>query len=995
MTGICFLTPNAAAQTCPCANLTITTSADACGGVVITPSCKGGTSNYSVDWGDGTTCIFCVDANGNYKHQYAHTGTFTVTASLPCSEGVKTFYPTFVVTSVPLTPSCTVNLGDKTIGSSCSNSVTYFSQTGLPSFMGFGTYHVYGKLIIDQIVSFFGAELAMEPGAEIVVQSGSSLSLFSCNTHGCTQMWKGITNNGVVNLSYGNINDALYAVSSSGSANLTLSTIAFNNNYIGFYVPPSFNPLFFQTPGFYNGNGVIFNGGNLKPCYPGQPAFTDPGGLTSTCGQSFAGIYWNQCTYINVGSIYATTYFSNLNTGVYLNNSGPYITVSNTIMNNVVNGVIGLNSIFTTSIFSNTINATTNGIWGNQENFNVYNNTINADVNGILMQNLSSPFTAKTNTIGVLTKTAFPPYFNAISISAIQSNTNSDILIDGNIINLPANETGIGVVGYNGANKTTIQNNTITRTSESRNNGGIGLSIFLQNLINTVVYNNNMYVNSTINSLSAGGVWFNACQQNYLNYNNINNYSSNAFTFYGATLWNTSNNTICSNNFLSTRYGLDFNGGGSNTIIFGNSFANHTYDLNVLNANFYQHNHGNIWGAGSFYTAYANVPDPLAFVNNSSFCDNAPGNIYPPLFFVPTCPPGALPDARNCSKPGVMAVMAGATISVTASDGDMAIARDTILNNPLTKCLKWLDQRALLSKLSATPSLLSNPAIASFATKSASANIGKQHQIGQSLAALYEIDATASGQLNGLAAVLSVADSLGRLLETQIKKANKTDSSSLRSSQIKIYSDALPKAIQYRQITETQRLKRIKSVSQLIQSNEAIVAIEPYEKDEQSIHRLYLNTIAQGVFTFSAAQKQEIDRISAQCPFLSGNAVFFARSLQSTYKTLFYDDKKNCDGQIATKIKTVSDNRTQSFINSIYPNPTTGGFTLELGTPFDNDGRLNLFDITGKQTGSFLIKAGETHFDMDVSDLSYGIYICRLFEGNHAVWSQKLVIVKK
>ena len=85
----------------------------------------------------------------------------------------------------------------------------------------------------------------------------------------------------------------------------------------------------------------------------------------------------------------------------------------------------------------------------------------------------------------------------------------------------------------------------------------------------------------------------------------------------------------------------------------------------------------------------------------------------------------------------------------------------------------------------------------------------------------------------------------------------------------------------------------------------------------------------------------------------------------------------------------------QSTGNRLYPNPTTGVVTMELSSPLKADAQLMIYDVAGKQVLSFAIAVGESVYAPVISSLSPGLYICKLWEASEAVWTEKLVVLKK
>ena len=145
---------------------------------------------------------------------------------------------------------------------------------------------IAGRLIVDVNYSITGGQVRMQPGAEIVIPSGSQLTLQGINQnrgiHGCEQMWHAIRVLGTLNMSNCRVEDAAKAVQVEPAANFQqvtadITATTFNRNHIGVYLPPSTAGFFpFHLPNL-NVNGCTFetdysvSGSLLPPANPLPP----------------------------------------------------------------------------------------------------------------------------------------------------------------------------------------------------------------------------------------------------------------------------------------------------------------------------------------------------------------------------------------------------------------------------------------------------------------------------------------------------------------------------------------------------------------------------------------------------------------------------------------------------------------------------------------------------------------------------------------------------
>lgn len=77
----------------------------------------------------------------------------------------------------------------------------------------------------------------------------------------------------------------------------------------------------------------------------------------------------------------------------------------------------------------------------------------------------------------------------------------------------------------------------------------------------------------------------------------------------------------------------------------------------------------------------------------------------------------------------------------------------------------------------------------------------------------------------------------------------------------------------------------------------------------------------------------------------------------------------------------------------IYPNPSTGKFTLTLPDQLTGSASIELYDLMGKQVWSTDLQAGSNLLELD-SKLSAGVYVYQVRLDGRAVRSEKLILTK-
>jgi hypothetical protein len=93
----------------------------------------------------------------------------------------------------------------------------------------------------------------------------------------------------------------------------------------------------------------------------------------------------------------------------------------------------------------------------------------------------------------------------------------------------------------------------------------------------------------------------------------------------------------------------------------------------------------------------------------------------------------------------------------------------------------------------------------------------------------------------------------------------------------------------------------------------------------------------------------------------------------------------------------IDDINNDLFSMSIFPNPADLKATISLNLPKSQQIQLSLFNINGKKIIEILdhdVNAGETNIQLNISNLSSGIYFC-ILKTNNKVFSKKVIISKK
>jgi phage gp45-like len=179
-----------------------------------------------------------------------------------------------------------------------------------------------GTLIFDQDFCFIGptnlgdTEIYMAPGAEIVVQSGVTLTLDQVVMFSCDQLWESIIveDGGTLLVNNSLIEDGTRAILAEPNATVKVTNSTFSDNFVGVSTPSGSISASNNTQIELSGNTFETSSEGLKAPFKGQ--------------LGFAGIeIWNVAPLVTVESSSANaTTFQNLSNGIRSINSNLLVT---------------------------------------------------------------------------------------------------------------------------------------------------------------------------------------------------------------------------------------------------------------------------------------------------------------------------------------------------------------------------------------------------------------------------------------------------------------------------------------------------------------------------------------------------------------------------------------------------------------------------------------------------------------------------------------------
>lgn len=884
-----------------------------------------------------------------------------------------------------------------------------------------GCIAISGQLIIDRDVKIEGANMLMAPCSEIFVNRQNTtgyptLSLEFDHIQACSIMWKGITvgNNCRLEMHNGSIRDAEFAVRAPGGSDvlagpytsIDLNNMVFTKNHVGIYM---------GRPGIKSwvSHGVLRNltfignvtGETLLP-----PCTTDLANYNA--GQGYAGIVAQSLASLSVGPIAGTgysNYFQNIRNGII--SEGPMLYAYWNSFENVgtfggstpigvgtpsylsSKGIAIMSSNRTATVKNCRFRLCDHGIYGiNNTNINVQNNQFNG-VNIAVNAYKPGGFYIVGNTNAVFRRHFIHARIaptSALSKYVIANNTGTG----GPIPLLPQN-SGPGSVNHAisisslssvGAPPAIarISGNTLSPTIS----GGIKISG-----MNGWIIDDNM-----IGPVAVTGIDLSGSKNCYLFRNTVSNIDNDAYRITA-----TIDTRYCCNTATNTWYGFHFTGSCLNTKLRNTDF-NGPHVTSILcdgGTELYpQYDYGNIFEAPSGDVQHSgsdlNVQNSQFRVLDDEVPHDPPGGVYTPNqmspWFVYDGNEIACDAAENtdCVPPGQVPEAP----LVNIKEDDRIFAEGDHAGDKYGDMLQWEGERRLYALLAEHPDLITpEDKLNKFIEKCKGKYIDEYHAIDQAIQFMYEIPSYLAEPLHTIEENIQAQSENLEALFAELKTAE-THSDSLEIlKKIELLQAERDKLIDQQQPLlsdmDVIRAVRLQMALNLAQN---LPGSSVQEKNRQTVLNIYLQTLAQDILTLTPEQLAEISPVAHQCMLEGGNAVLDARMLYQMYEAKIFNDAEICEAteerEDGTK-NTLNPMREQVLL---IPNPANSqiqiiGLEPVTGQPI----KVSLININGKTVFGNTLETGQN--TLQTGHLPEGVYFCRIWQGEHQISFQKVVIL--
>lgn len=899
-----------------------------------------------------------------------------------------------------------------TSGAPCCASASLFIPDGtlsstLPYTIG-GTVDIEGQFIVDDDLFFLGAQITMEPGAEIVVLDGMNLDVQGTSISSCQdQMWKSISvrDGGSLWMYDSFIDDGEKAIICEHGASVVAQNSFFHNDLIGIHVPWMNGGL----PTTLVVRECTFYGtGSLKQPYPGQ---------TTVVGDfGFAGIDVSQF-YLDLSQ--SGNFFHHLSNAITGWRSD--MTISGCTFQDIQpdpaytqhyngsaiygRGNHGLFSIRQEGFGTTGTESFTNCRWGI---YSEYMNVRSVENNMLDMGTAYRVMYAGYGDVDLLDNTLDTRYDG---VQLMFNGGAHHLLVQNNSItfgSIPTQPTrGYAAIRVTEANNKNLDSRILVNDIHYR--PGVGTAncgVELRTANNYQVSDNELFMDD--NAVNNAGIRLSGCAQTLVSCNNVHG----SYTSYGVSLGQSAiranmsaGSTISCNTVDGTTNGIYFTGGCSGTDLRGNNINNHLFGLHlefnaVIDAQAFK---GNLWHPN-------NVPGytDASYEGNTLSASNFPFTVNPVMVGTGNTLPGIVDPSTwflpDLGSPNFLCDDGGTNycdlqIRMDCPDCktelDERIAAGDLQNDPYTEETKWILKGELIGKLEAASTLLDQEEdLATFYAGMAGTTISQFKAISDENLALFDLDATVTdylaqnkAQIGTLMLQLKVIlDALADPdLSTSVRLAHLGTAAGLQTNitaLVALNQQALDLAANSRVLTA----EAVKN------SNASIGTGELIEANEKMVNAIYLNTLAKDVDAFTESEALDLFDVANQCPLMGGTAVYRARALYELVDPeQDYDDPALClqHGIIVRKMEQAAEPTVQ-----LMPNPARDLADLVYHLQEGSQGELILHDALGRIVLREGLSSDQQRHSLTITQLAPGAFHYMVLENGVLLGEGKFSIVR-
>lgn len=883
---------------------------------------------------------------------------------------------------------------------------------------------IKGYLVIDgnYDLAIVGGEIRMQPGAKIIVKSGSRLTISYVNAnggmHGCETMWRSIEvePGGFLRVGYSTVQDAEFAIDarSVGSPGTSVSAFwtDFNRNHVGIRVNNNmFGTLTQSFP--FSDNKFRATSGLL-------PKFSSD--VTNWHAQNpFAGLFLRNTNFtVGIKSNSATVnLFDHLRNGIVADRTSLYVYNAKftnsqgfmgfdddpTVTTSQGLGIFAVDCQQNFEVYKTRFEEGSRGIHSDHSSLNIQKSVLQNQVVSIHARNLGGQrIKIRDNDFYYRSRAIeLQGVEGALKIN-VDRNDPMTLVPSGNLTLV--NNCAIGASGP----KTALADASIALNKINIPGSGLGISI--SGAGNWTIQENHVTYSGAQGSSEGtlSGIDLGDSDGNYLYHNTVTGDNASA-DLRAFNFWGSAGNILCCNTTGGLGTGFSFTSTCADTRLRHSEIGSHQLGLNIEMGYIGKQPHaGNRWNGG-YPDQWAQHLGEFSDVKDSEFKLESTQPLMPPPLWPqnpnsPAAPgqwfvewPGnsasCLGDASptsggQCPVPPLPPTPPGGIRDFT--DIEKRTAAYGYSTSPYGDMLQFESGRNLYRTLKDNNDLLgTDTAVDQFYTAAGSGTIGRLYDLDQQIAAMWQVAAADLAQINvyqqqvdQLAQAMNQADSLLQYAHTA------ADTLTLQNQKQAAVSAMQSPLQNWQALMANIQSAQRSWVPGIAALNNSITATDVLTANRKTVNTIYLQTIAVGNYVLSTAQQNSLWSVAAQCAKAGGNAVLQARAMyaQLVDQTLF-DEAAACSPQ-RSAARSTTPPKTSLYKAQLVPNPAQDRFAVQVnGAVPGAEVRVKISALNGRVVKEATVQNG----NVLAYSFQLGMYICQVFIGDELADTLKLIII--
>lgn len=330
------------------------------------------------------------------------------------------------------------------------------------------------------------------------------------------------------------------------------------------------------------------------------------------------------------------------------------------------------------------------------------------------------------------------------------------------------------------------------------------------------------------------------------------------------------------------------------------------------------------------------------------------------------------------------------------TDLDRGVAENSIENDPYTFESNWMLKKALFSKLTDHPQLLTDSLMAEYYANLQNSLIDQIVEVEKSKEILFNKD---SGEVSTMEQSLVSFNSLIDQLDNQLVQLHDVNVSGLSNQTViqniqSIQNDLFSLIEVSDNLNTRHDSLRVILASDIEFENNQLPTTEVIENNERIVNEIYLNSIGKDNFSFAPDQVMALRSIANQCPLSGGSGVFRARGLLFiAFGELCYNDREICNMEGIELKQTQSGDLNHTQV-TIKPNPSNELTSVTYDFSEESSIDYNLYSSTGSRIDHKELVGGKQTFTIPTSKLLPGVYFISLTGANGQNFKGKIVVIR-